>query len=581
MSVLDSFTFLLAADEKKAVDGIKKVGTEFDKTKEKGKKSSEEISDEFEDAGKKVNTTSNKIREALSKAFSGIPSQVTSNFSMASSLTAIAAAAGGAIVAGLSLNAVLQKQESILQRVNDAATLGVDISQYDAMGKAFELNGLDADGFRDSLFDLNEALGEAAADAESGKAKSFKTFGISLKDAAGNVKSADQALLELAGSMEKMTKQEAIFQIKALGITDNKTIDTLLKGRKALESQIALQKEKGVLDQRDADNAKAYKAATQELNSVMGSLTDSLAAMLLPAVTEVTKGFLTFFNFITEHKGFVVGALGAIAGIGVAKLIPMIKEVTLLMKLLKIETLIALWPFTLLAAVIIGLGLIIDDLWNYFTGGESVIGDLAAKFPMLKDAIEGLKVMVLSIGDIFTDPKKAFEDFWNFLKLIWKNMVADAQVGIDYMIDAVVNKFSDMVVKSKAVFQELFDWVINLFKNIGNAISDGVSDAASSAWKSAKSGFGLWGEDESTPQVNVAESAIAASNALSGASSSPIPTSTSGRISNTNNTSMVNVDKVEVITQATDANSISEGIRGGLNDHLQGTATQYDDGRSH
>lgn len=610
MTILDSFVFLLTANEQDAVEGITDTGEAFDELKKKGKKAGDEVANEVEGLGSKVKTQANKIHEALSNAFDGIADKAGANFNLASSLTAIGAAVGGALVAGLSLNAVLEKQESILQRVNDAATLGVDISQYDSLGKAFEANGLDADGFRDSLFDLNEALGEAASDAKSGKAESFKTFGVTLKTEKGEIKGADEALLELAGSMEKMSKQEAIFQIKALGITDNKMIDTLLKGRKALEDQIALQKERGVLTQKDADNALEYKHATQELDSAIGSLTDKLGAALLPVMTQVTRGFVAFFDFVTEHKGFVVGALGAIAGVGVMKLIPVIKDLTLAMKFLKIETLLALWPFALIAAAIIACGLIVDDLWNYFSGGESVIGDLAAKFPMLKDALEGLKTMVLSIGEVFNDPKKAFEDFWQFLQLIWTNMCADAKKGIDAMINIAVQGFNNLADGAKGVMTKLWNWIVNLFSNIGSYISDSVSNAASSVVSSTKSFFGL-GDDEEpsntqTPEAqstrtreaqstrtreqpqdnaplleNIAKPAIATNNAIGVASSMPMPGSNSTRVSNTTNTSEVKIDKVEVITQGTDAEGISQGIKSGLDTHLQGTAAHFDDGRSH
>lgn len=580
MGILDSFVFLLEADEKDAVKGIKKTGEAFDDLKDKGKKDTESVGNDVEDLGDKVKHESNRIKAALDQAFAGLQEKTAGNFGLASSLTALAGAAGGAMIAGISLNAVMEKQASILMRVNDAATLGVDISQYDALGKVFEQNGLELEGFRDSLFDLNEAMGEAAADAESGKAESFKKFGISLKDANGNIKGTDQALLELAGSMEKMSKQEAIFQIKALGITDNAAIATLLKGRKALEDQIALQKQKGVLDQEAADNALAYKAAMNELDSAVGSLMDSLAVMLLPILTDVAKGFLAFVNLVREHKGFVVGALGAIAGIGVVKLIPMIKDLTTAMSLLKVQTLLALWPFALIAAAIIAVGLLVDDLWNYFSGGESVIGDLVKKFPMLGDAIEGLKTLVLSIGEAFTDPKKAFTDFMNFCQKVLNNIIADVEKFGGQLVDSTVNAFNNMFDEGKRIFTELWDFIVNLFKNLGNEISN----AAGNAWETVKNNanpLNWFSDEEANPTASSASPAIAATNVVGNASRSPVISNANSRISNNTTTQSVSVDKVEVHTQATDSQGIANSFADGLKNAYSNTAQSYDDGRSH
>lgn len=601
MGILDSFVFLLEADEKDAVKGIKKTGEAFDDLKDKGKKDTKSVGDNVEDLGDKVKKESNKIKEALDKAFAGLKEKTMGNMGLASSLTALAGAAGGALVAGISLNAVMERSESILQRVNDAANFNIDISQYDALGKVFQQNGLDAEGFRDSIFDLNESLGEAAADAESGKAKAFKTFGVNIKDAQGNIKGADQALLELAGSMEKMSKQQAIFQIKQLGITDNKTIDTLLKGRKYMEEQIALQKQKGVLDQEAADNALKYKAAMGELESAVGSLMDSLAVMLLPVLTDVAQGFLKFVNFVREHKGFVVGAFGAMAGVGVVKLIPMIKDLTTAMKLLKIESILALWPFYLIAAAVIAVGLLVDDLWNYFTGGESVIGDLAAKFPMLGDALQGLKKMVMSLGEVFTDPKKAFQDFQAFVKKCWDNMIADVQKYGGQLVDETVKAFDQMLDEGKKIFTELWDFIVNLFKNLGNEISNATTNALNAAKAKANEylpGFlqmdvgqntvqgpntqpDIPGHEDVNPLVRGARPAQAAANTIQTAARAPVISNANSRVSTTSNQQTIQVNKVEVNTQATDAQGIANGFHDGLKNAYANTAQSYDDGRSH
>ena len=165
MSILDSFVFLLKADSKQAVKGIQDTGEEFDELKKKGEKTADDVEKRFGEFGHKMDGLASKIREA----FSG---------KMAGGFAAVGASLGLATVSALGFSEAMERIPELFQRVQDAATVGVDIEQYDAMTRVFAANGAEADDFRDSMIDLNEAMGEAAADAKSQKAESFKTFDI-------------------------------------------------------------------------------------------------------------------------------------------------------------------------------------------------------------------------------------------------------------------------------------------------------------------------------------------------------------------------------------------------------------------
>lgn len=70
------------------------------------------------------------------------------------------------------------------------------IEDMNTLGKASERTD-DAQGLSDSLTDLAEKMGEAASDAKSGVAKSFKELGINLKNADGTSRNAAQGMLTL------------------------------------------------------------------------------------------------------------------------------------------------------------------------------------------------------------------------------------------------------------------------------------------------------------------------------------------------------------------------------------------------
>lgn len=295
MGVLDTFVFLLETDNKNALKGLNDTDHALDDVEDGSKNAHKELMNIFAGVGEKAGITTE-------------------------SLKGLAIAAIGIAGAGLSLNAVLDRTTEMLGKVHAAETVGVNVGQYDALSRTFQTLGVDADGFRDSMIDLNEAMGEAASDAKSGKAESFKTFGISLKDSQGNIKSADEALLELSDTMSKMDKQQATFQIKQLGITDNAVIAAMMNGRKELERRIELQKTLGVLNEKDAAQLKNFKSAQDDLSAIFSRFADVLAMTVVPALELLIDVTISVIKWAREHKGVLMGVFGALAFVAIPAL---------------------------------------------------------------------------------------------------------------------------------------------------------------------------------------------------------------------------------------------------------------------
>lgn len=573
MGILDTFTFLLKADSKNAVSNIEDVGEAFDDAKKKGVKAADDIGDSAKNMGAKLSGIAESIKAKFGEGLKG-------------SFTTLGASLGIAAVAGMGLSGVLERMPELINKVKDAASVGVDIQSYDAMSRVFQQNGVDADGFRDSMIDLNEAMGEAASDAKSQKAQSFKTFGISLKDAAGHAKNADQVLLELSASMEKMNKQEATFQIKQLGITDNKVIQTLLLGNKALKDQIELQKQKFALTEKDQVQLLELSHAQNMLSATIDGLVDQFAVMLAPALTKVTDGVRILIDWFLEHKRVIGIAAGVIATL----LLPTIWSMVTATAAWAATTLIAIAPFLAIAAAVAAFILVLDDLWEYYNGGDSVIGEFAAKHEMLKDVLEGLRAMAKGLmqffSDMWNDPEKALTDFQGFMHTVWDNMVAD----------------------TKAIFTELWNWIVSIFQSIGSAISTGIKNSARDAYDSlpdwAKSGLKVAGlapgEDKPAtqspggatmavpgdmatdhPLTQATVPAMAANTTVGVAAAMPQIPGNAGRVSNVTNTNTTHVDKIEVSSPNADPAQVAKAVPAALDNHLGNAAQHYDDGRSH
>lgn len=574
MGVLDTFVFLLETDNKNAMKGLNDTDQAIDDVQDGSKDAHKALLNMFTGVGEKAGVTTASLKE-------------------------LAVAAIGIAGAGLSLNAVLEHTTEMLGKVQAAETVGVDVGQYDALSRTFQTLGVDADGFRDSMIDLNEAMGEAASDAKSGKAESFKTFGISLKDSQGNIKSADEALLELSDTMSKMDKQQATFQIKQLGITDNAVIAAMMNGRKELERRIELQKTLGVLNEKDAAQLKNFKSAQDDLSAIFARFADVLAMTVVPALELLIDVTISVIKWAREHKGVLMGVFGALAFVAIPAL------TTALWGMAR-AALAAVVPFLPLIAVAVALALVIDDLWNYFTGGESVIGDLAAKFPLLKSALDGAKESVIGAWEalklLFSDPSAFMDVLVSELQASWDEIVQGVVDAGDAIGKALNSAWEKLTADTKKVFNDLLSWVKSIFSQIGAYISDAVSNAGKAAYDKLpdfmkKAINAVKGDDEPKPaqpttggaadEVNPIKQPIpsvqAASSSMQDIANAPaIPANPgSGRTSSVSNTQTVNVAKVEVTTQATDAQGIASSMTDGLKNAYGDMANQYDDGRSH
>lgn len=555
MGVLDTFVFLLETDNKNALQGMK----------------------EAEQGENAVADGANHAHKEMLGMFSGIAEKagITTG-----SLKELAIATLGIAGAGLSLNAVLDHTAEMLAKVRAAETVGIGIGQYDALSRTFQALGVDADAFRDSMIDLNESLGEGASDAKSGKAQAFKALGVSLKDNQGNIKSADEALLELSDTMSKMDKQQAIFQIKQLGITDNAVITAMLKGRSELERQIKFQKELGVLSDQDAKKLERFGMAQNELSAIFTRFADVLAVTVVPALDLLIDTTVALISWVQAHKGILVAVLGALAFVA-------IPAMTSALWSMAAAAWAAITPFLPLIAAVVGLALVIDDLWNYFNGGESVIGDLVNKFPELGAVLESIKESVMGAWEalklLFSNPGAFMDAFIAELKASWDDIITMTTDAANKVWEAVTKAWDKLATSTKQVFTNLLAWITNIFSNIGNYISDSVSFAASNVISKAKSLIGL-GEDESPPQAAAAAPAVAANTALNGAARAPAIPANPAAVSRGGQTTVQNnqhIDKINITTGSGDPNEIRGAVTDGMNDHAQQLAAQYDDGRSH
>lgn len=360
-SILETFYILFEAKAEKVKEGAKE---------------GERAAEDLEKQVKKTDDAADK----LGAGFLGMTR------SAVGALAAIASV--GALTAGV-LNA--QQQAADLHDFSQA--INANIEDVDAWGAAVKQAGGSAEGFRDSLSTLAASMAQVDTTGKSRVLPFFKELGIDMLDAEGKARPVMDLLPELASAFERVGKQQALGIGRKLGL-DQGTIMLLQQGRMRVDDLVRAQRELGVVTARDGEIADAYGDQMDDLARASRGAFLELATVGLPVLTSLASGLTSLVGLVRENSTFI----GSLAAVVAAAYVPAMLSAAA-------ATLAATWPMLVaiatVAAVGAALALLVDDIYNFVTGGESLIGqflDWLAPMEKVKTTIDNLR---RSFGALF------------------------------------------------------------------------------------------------------------------------------------------------------------------------------------
>lgn len=530
MALLDTLLLVFKADTSQADAGL-----------DSARKKSDELIDSIRDADAAAGKAGASLKAMAAGALGGLAAAFS-----------VSAAISGAFARADNIRAIEQTSDAI----------GAAIENVDAFGKAAEAMGGDAQGARDSLTDMAEKMGEAMSDVESGAAKAFKSLGISLKSADGSAKDAISGMLDLASAVEGLDRSAAVFKIKELGITDNRTVEMILKGRQELERMLRVQKEQGVVTKEAAENARKLTEATGALKNMISSAGASFLDSIIPALTKVIEWLSRGVSWMQDNKDFVIGFFGSIAAVVTALYLPAMISAAA-------ATLAATWPLLLIGAVIAAaaaaFALIYDDVMNFVEGNDSFIGQVFEKYPMVEKIVMTLVDAFRQMWQILITGAQQVGDF---VAAGFQQVIAGIKAAVDYLSEAY-GAITGFVDSSLASFQSLSDGISAIFAFIVETVKGSLSfvTAGIDKIKSGVSGVaGFFGFGDSSSAMQSASQQI---GAASSAPSNGVSSSAISNMANSSSETNVQVGQVVVQTKATDAQGISRDVGSELQSQLK------------
>lgn len=172
-------------------------------------------------------------------------------------------------------------------------TANVSVETLGGIGFAATQAGSDLEGVAGSLGKLNLKIAEAAR-GEKEASNAFEKLGISVTDAAGNVRQADKVLLDLADRFssyedgpEKAALANAVF-----GKSYGSILPLLNDGGRALQDNIDYYQRLSGVTTETAVQADQFNDTLAKINLASGQLGRTLAAELLPTLQLVADEVL-------------------------------------------------------------------------------------------------------------------------------------------------------------------------------------------------------------------------------------------------------------------------------------------------
>lgn len=335
-------------------------------------------------------------KKGLEKAESSLMS--FKNIAM-KSVGAIAGVLGG----GALFSGIVEKTN---QMYDLADSVGLTAQQMQGLNLVASNAGVSTGALESSLQRLNVVVGQTAR-GYGIYGQVLAQYGVSIRSSNGSLLSTFQIIQNINKQFANLSKAQQFDLAQNLGINPQ-AIQVFQTAPKVFESLI---KASAQLSPLTKENEKRFAMLRQQTSLLKMEFFDfgvSIANILAPTITFLTKSFSSLLIFVNKNSTFFKILAGAL---GVTTLAT--KGMAIATGLLDTALAVLLSPITLIVAGITALALEIDDLYAGLNGGKSVIfnavnwlSNLIAQFKVGREVIFGMQDAIgFIINSILEIPK--------------------------------------------------------------------------------------------------------------------------------------------------------------------------------
>ena len=434
------------------------------------------------------------------------------NTGLNSSIKLIAGVAAGITAASGAMfawaNSVFNTIDPMVQLSRET---GVALESIQELGYAASVNGSSLDAVSASVREMTKRIGEFEQLGTGPAKEVVENLGISFRDANGEIKAADQVMLELTDTMAGMSESERMNVLDKLGI-DPSMIQLLSSTSEEVEGLRARAQRLGVVTQEQGGAVASYNDSLTTLRFGMQGIQNMVAVGFAPMMGDLVDRFV---NLLEANQDLIMNGLNWLGEVVAStmgmleRMWPIFAAVAAGFAIAKVAAIgfggvmsIILSPVVLWTAAILGAILIVDDLIVAFQGGESVIADFFESFfgidirPALQAIVAVVKETVALVIEVFSPAVDAIKSMFKAVAAIiqgdfgaaWDH-IGDAMAsmvefalglfttlaeGAGAIMEAVaglmVEGFMIAFDKLAGAFQAWVDWVRGMFQDMLDGI---------------------------------------------------------------------------------------------------------------
>lgn len=329
-------------------------------------------------------------------------------------------AAGAALAAagiGIGLSSIASSIREVLEEADRldelSQQIGVSVETLSELQYIAGRSGIALDELAGGFVRLNRAIVEAASDSEGRVAEAFGRLGVTVTDAAGNIRDTEAVFRDLAEAFQAMPAgaEEGAAALEVFGRSGANLIPLLNEGADGIDRLAARAHDLGlVIDGETAEAASVFNDALDDITASMDAIWTVAAAKLAPALAELAQGFADWLaeSDNLQWIGEQIAALG--------------------------EDLIAFGRQSV--REVIAIGAAITAAWDAVVAGAKTTVNFIQEVMLvdIPNAIQGLAVAILEIPDYF---RQAFNAAAAIVVDVMNTVVETVESGVNKVIEAL------------------------------------------------------------------------------------------------------------------------------------------------
>lgn len=266
-----------------------------------------------------------KLPEGAKKALDGMKGMSVGSVAALGAITAAVAAATKAVKA--LYETTVQTAADVDELITESMVTGLSTKTLQELQYAENLIDVSVGTITGSMTKLTKAMGDAR-DGNATAIQSFADLGVSIEDANGNLRSAEDVFMDVIdalGQIENPTERDAA-AMDILGKSAQELNPLILQGTDALREFMAEAESVGyVLGEEDVAALAALDDAVQRNELMWDSLKKQLAAQFAPAEKDALEAFTNLTKTagealvnsrLIENLGSIITAISGVINFG-------------------------------------------------------------------------------------------------------------------------------------------------------------------------------------------------------------------------------------------------------------------------